>query len=611
MQKSILLVSLLVGLFISLFYTGSKAQTTIDFNDLENNQSLGKSYTTAGFTFAVDLTNEREITTKAGLGHQGSITLYDNNVTIGSLTRWTITKNDGSEFQFQSIYLQQADPLSSASGTIQGFKNGSPVGSAKVITFNSSGGGLKDYVGDAGFFDVDEIRIWGADINFYLDHFTYGPVYDPVNTDPTQVTSISVLGNPGPSATSVTFTVNFNKTAEKVSMDDFELTTTGNVTGSIASIAGSGTAYTVTVNNVSGEGTLRLDLKAGTNITNTNGNTGTAAFTSGSPHILSFCHVETFENSAILRAATFFTSNGRTFALGGGFEIESRNGFGAVNPGGSRSSDKYIKNNNTAGTFTLSSAQDFTMSTINIFLSDKKPSNGNNPTGVGSLTIRGKKGGNTLFTIVKTSGFPDNTDVNGGYFTINFATSGTDNYRNINIDQLEFTIGDGFVELLLDNFNFCQAAPDVDVLAPRVLSSIPDGAAFSTATSVDFTVVFDENAFNVSADDFGITTTGTVSGTVSTVSGSGSVRTVTVSGITGEGSLKVNLSASNGIRDALNNSPSPEFTVGQVHLVGSCFIETFEDETNGATVFSGNGMSFSLLGKSTKKRPLQGSAAPK
>lgn len=594
-------VSAFVALLILLTSLGVRAQTTVNFNEITGfngfgNRDFGATYSNGGLTFTLTSSNGSVIRAKNNGGVDNSTVLTDGNTVEHAVTQWSIRKTDNSAFQFQSIYLQEGCECASLSGTVSAYNSsGGQIGSAVNVTFDSrEGGGIKDFAGNSNFFNVHEIRINAPDIYLFIDNVSYGPVFVPVDTDPTQVTSVSVQGTPGPFATSVTFAVNFNKAAHNVSTDDFQLTTTGSVTGAIASITGSGSGYAVTVNNLTGEGTLRLDLKSGTNITNANGNAGTSAFTSGSVHTLSACATETFESSFILDGATSFSSNGRTFNLGTGIEIESRPGFGAFNPGGTSNSHKFIKNNNIPGTFTLSAAQDFTMSTIDVFLSDL--SNEDHPTVVGSLTIRGKREGVTQFTIVKTNDFPTDAETNGGFFTINFATSGTENYRNVNIDQLEFTIGDGFTQLLLDNFNFCQPAPDVDILAPKVISSTPDGTAFSNAASVNFEVVFDENAFNVSTDDFALATSGTATGTISNVAGSGSVYTVTVSGITGEGSLKVNLSAPNNIQDVLNNTGSPAFTSGQEHLVGACFIENFEDETSGAISFSGNGNNFALTG---------------
>src|SRR5690606_6774105 len=209
----------------------------------------------------------------------------------------------------------------STSGSIQGFKNGNSTGAAVAISFN----GIVDLAGNSQFFDVDELRIQAADINLYLDHFTFGVVYIPVDSEPTQVTSISVVGIPLTTATSVSFNVLFSKTAKNVSSDDFILTTAG-ATGTISSVSGSGSSYTVAVNGISGEGTVRLDLKGGTNIANANDFTGTTAYSLGQPHTVSACFVETFETET--DAGSSFSGNGVNFSLGTGLEIEKWTGLG-------------------------------------------------------------------------------------------------------------------------------------------------------------------------------------------------------------------------------------------------------------------------------------------
>src|SRR5690606_15945650 len=147
--------------------------------------------------------------------------------------------------------------------------------------------GMKSFSSDSDFYDIDEIRISGADIHFHLDDFTFGPVYSPVDTMPASISSISIVGNPDASATSISYSVNFNKSVTGVSTEDFQLTTTGTVTGNVNAVSGSGSSYTVTVNYILGIGTIRLDLKGGTNIANTNGYTGTPAYTSGPVHTAS------------------------------------------------------------------------------------------------------------------------------------------------------------------------------------------------------------------------------------------------------------------------------------------------------------------------------------
>ena len=63
------------------------------------------------------------------------------------------------------------------------------------------------------------------------------------------------------SGASTVFRVTFSESVTGVDTTDFNLLKVGTVTGTVASISGSGASYDVTVNGISGFGTLRLDLK--------------------------------------------------------------------------------------------------------------------------------------------------------------------------------------------------------------------------------------------------------------------------------------------------------------------------------------------------------------
>ena len=105
-----------------------------------------------------------------------------------------------------------------------------------------------------------------------------------VDTSAPRVSSIALVGTPGATATSVQFLVTFNEPVHGLSTDDFTPTTTGGAAGTVASVtAASGSTATVTINNITGPGTLRLDVKAGTNITDTAGN-ALPTYTSGPTH---------------------------------------------------------------------------------------------------------------------------------------------------------------------------------------------------------------------------------------------------------------------------------------------------------------------------------------
>ncbi|MFC5281964.1 putative Ig domain-containing protein [Pedobacter alpinus] len=185
MKKILLLPLFLIAFLLSSFPQQGFAQVTvIDFNSevsAPNGTEIVKQHSVEGFTFASNLTNQYGVGFYNNMGEGGTRALSDNNVVSGALTRWTISRNGGSEFQFRSIYIQEGGFGSSTSGTIRGYKNGNPTGSAKTINFN----GVKDYASDPDFYDVDEIRIEATDIYVAIDNFTYGSVFTgPVNAAP-------------------------------------------------------------------------------------------------------------------------------------------------------------------------------------------------------------------------------------------------------------------------------------------------------------------------------------------------------------------------------------------------------------------------------------------
>lgn len=69
--------------------------------------------------------------------------------------------------------------------------------------------------------------------------------------------------DPSPTnADTVTFVVEFTEAAAGLDASDLMLTKTGTADGSVTSVEGSGATYTVTIGDVAGDGTLRLDVKA-------------------------------------------------------------------------------------------------------------------------------------------------------------------------------------------------------------------------------------------------------------------------------------------------------------------------------------------------------------
>ncbi len=158
--------------------------------------------------------------------------------------------------------------VSSASGNVIDVTVSTIAGQGTLrLDLKSSGTGIKDATGN---------NIAGG--------FTGGETYTVDRTAPT-VSSIT-RQDPSEASTnrsSVTYRVIFSESVTGVDTNDFTLITTGNATGSIASVSSiSGTTIDVTANTITGEGTIRLDLQAsGTGITDTAGNAIEGGYTGG------------------------------------------------------------------------------------------------------------------------------------------------------------------------------------------------------------------------------------------------------------------------------------------------------------------------------------------
>ncbi|WP_174834615.1 FG-GAP-like repeat-containing protein, partial [Segetibacter aerophilus] len=109
----------------------------------------------------------------------------------------------------------------------------------------------------------------------------------------------------------------------------------------------------------------------------------------------------------------------------------------------------------------------------------------------------------------------------------------------------------------------------VDGVAPSVASITRASANNTNATSIDYTVTFSENVSGVDITDFTLTKTGTANGTIATAStSSGTNTTITINGVTGNGTLRLDLKSSGtGIIDAVGNAISGGYTTGEVYTI--------------------------------------------
>lgn len=102
----------------------------------------------------------------------------------------------------------------------------------------------------------------------------------------------------------------------------------------------------------------------------------------------------------------------------------------------------------------------------------------------------------------------------------------------------------------------------VDALAPALSATQAAAGTASDATTIHFTATFSEAVTGVSVTDFILTTTGTVAGMIESVSGSGTTYDVTVSSVSGVGTLRLDGSADGNIKDAMGNRLTTRFSGG-------------------------------------------------
>jgi hypothetical protein len=180
-------------IFITLFFPFlTHSQVTIDFNNLpyNDNQNITKTVDIAGFRFTINSPNNDQIQYDTSQNPSGSPALFDNNLNVGDITEWKIEKIDNSKFQLSSIYLQDAG-FGSTNGTIAAYRDGVQIGNLVSIDFD----GIQTVSNNPDFNNIDEIRIQGADINFFLDDLTYILVTPPTLTSSTpadETTGVSV-----------------------------------------------------------------------------------------------------------------------------------------------------------------------------------------------------------------------------------------------------------------------------------------------------------------------------------------------------------------------------------------------------------------------------------
>ena len=242
------------------------------------------SVTTAEGIYVLTL-NQSNITDTSGnalAGGDSDTFVIDTTAPTGvAIVRTGAENQNGSAATFTAVFSEAVSGVNATDFVLTGTASGGSITSVTqvsdsvyTITVNgvSSDGTLGVNLKDSGTGITDtagnaiSAGVTGQQVT--IDNT--GPSVVAINRDGAVLTT----------ADSATYTVTFNEAVNGVDVSDFSLS--GGATGTVASITGSGRTYQVTVINISGDGSLRLDLNAsGTGITDTVSNAIGTGFTSG------------------------------------------------------------------------------------------------------------------------------------------------------------------------------------------------------------------------------------------------------------------------------------------------------------------------------------------
>ena len=206
MKKITFLWSLLFGLFLSL---SINAQTTIDFSSgtgLANNIDFGSNVITDG-NFKFTYNDATWFGSTNGNGSTMAIMAITTSFAPGQSQSITVETNNGSEFDFQSFWLDILSFDGSENWTLEGFKDGVSIGNQVIsVTGDSSSGNIQTVTPNSTFDNVDKVTITAGDTGFFeydiFDDFVFGsPIICSAPT--AQATSV-VFGTENSSTLNIT-----------------------------------------------------------------------------------------------------------------------------------------------------------------------------------------------------------------------------------------------------------------------------------------------------------------------------------------------------------------------------------------------------------------------
>ena len=407
------------------------------------------------------------------------------------------------------------------------------------------------------------------------------------------VSSITLGGANPTAAASVSFTVTFSESVTGVAAGNFSLNTSGVSGASLGTITGSGTTRTVNVSTGTGSGTIRLDLSSTSPaITDGAGNSLTATFNGGSTYTIdktaptisiSSPSVSITSSSTVTYTVTYADANFGSATLVAADVTLNATGTatGSIGVSGSGTT-RTVSIAGIAGDGTLGIS--IAAGTASDLAGNTAPAAGPSATFTvdntapavslgapsASITAGGPVTYNVTYTDANLSAITlataDITLNATGTATGTLGVSGTGSTRTVTISAIS---GDGSLGISIAAGTAIDTAGNpapaagpgttfvVDGTAPAIAISAPSVASTFTGP-VTYTVTYTDANFSLAtlaAGDITLNATGSATGTVS-VSGTGTTRTVTISGITGDGTLGISIAAGTASDTAGNTAPA-------------------------------------------------------
>ncbi|QDS98747.1 FG-GAP repeat domain-containing protein [Adhaeretor mobilis] len=346
--------------------------------------------------------------------------------------------------------------------------------------------------------DVDDNLITYADSDEKL--LTLAQPNTPssvVEVSPILSASLTQLDATPTNASAVRYSVEFSDEVTGVGIDDFSLATTGSAAGSVSSVTEiTPSSYEVTIGTVTGAGTLRLDLVDDDSILDTGGKP----------------------------LGSYGVGNGKV--IGEAYEVDR------VAP---LVTSILLEGTNLTSADTVSFLVNFGEAVSGVDTSD--------------------------FSLASTETAAGN---------ISEVAATTANQYRVTVDsisgdgtlQLNLVDDDSIIDSVLNplagagngNGEFAGEFFSIDNTGPSVLSIVTTMPTATSLATLTYEVTFDEPVEAVDNSDFELITTGTVSGFVQSVTGSGTVRTITIANVVGEGTLRLDLNDDDSVLDLVGNA---------------------------------------------------------